>query len=145
MTISIQVVRLHPCAVIPSYATEGSVGLDLYSVQTLALSPGTLHLFPVGLIVILPANHEGQVRPRSGLARKGITLVNSPGTIDSDYRGEVKVMLRNDGAETYTVCEGDRIAQLVVAPVERAVIMEIARDQLPPTVRGGGGFGSTGR
>lgn len=132
----------------PAYASEGAAGLDLRAAvpegEAVVLAPGGRALIPTGLAIGLPADHEAQVRPRSGLALKaGVTCLNSPGTIDSDYRGEVGVILVNHGAEPFTVSRGDRIAQLVVAPVSRAVWDEV--ETLDDTARGAGGFGSTGR
>jgi dUTP pyrophosphatase len=130
---------------LPAPASAGSAGLDLRAAVTeeLALLPGERRLVPTGLILELPPGWEGQVRPRSGLAvRQGIGLLNSPGTIDSDYRGEVRVLLINLGTEPFVVRRGDRIAQLVVAPVAAVEIEEV--EALSPTARGDGGFGSTG-
>ncbi len=132
----------------PSYASDGAAGLDLRAAvpadAPLVLAPGARALAPTGFAIALPADHEAQVRPRSGLALKsGVTCLNSPGTIDCDYRGEVGVILVNHGAEPFTIRRGDRIAQLVVAPVSRAVWDEV--ETLDETARGVGGFGSTGR
>lgn len=132
----------------PAYASDGAAGLDLRAAvpdqAPLVLVPGARALVPTGFALALPADHEAQVRPRSGLALKaGVTCLNSPGTIDCDYRGEVGVILVNHGSEPFTVSRGDRIAQLVVAPVSRAVWDEVER--LDDTARGAGGFGSTGR
>jgi len=130
---------------LPAYETAGSAGLDLLAaVDTdLILQPGERTLVPSGIAIALPAGYEAQIRPRSGLAAKhGITLLNAPGTIDADYRGEIKVILANLGAEIFTVTRGMRIAQMVVAPVSRVVWS--AAEALDATVRGGGGFGSTG-
>jgi dUTP pyrophosphatase len=129
---------------LPSYASEGAAGLDLRAALTsrLVLGPGERALVPTGLRLAVPAGYEAQVRPRSGLAlRHGIVLPNSPGTIDSDYRGEVQVILWNAGPEPFAIARGDRIAQLVIAPVARVVLEEAALDETP---RGAGGFGSTG-
>ena len=129
---------------LPSYATEGAAGLDLRADVALALQPGARALVPTGLALAIPPGFEGQVRPRSGLAlRAGLTCLNSPGTIDSDYRGEVGVILVNLGQEPVAIARGDRIAQLVIAPVVRAGLLEGV--SLPPTGRGEGGFGHTGR
>jgi dUTP pyrophosphatase len=131
---------------LPARATEGSAGLDLRAAVAadVTIPPGGRALVPAGVALAIPEGFEGQVRPRSGLAlRHGVTCLNSPGTIDSDYRGEVCVILANLGAEPFTVRRGDRIAQLVVSPVSRAVPRLVA--ELPPTARGEGGFGSTGR
>ena len=132
----------------PHYATEGAAGLDLRAAvphdAPVTLAPGARALIPTGFALALPADHEAQVRPRSGLAlREGVTCLNTPGTIDCDYRGEVQVMLVNLGAEPAVVRRGERIAQMVVAPVSRAVFTEVAA--LDETARGAGGFGSTGR
>lgn len=129
---------------LPAYATEGSAGMDLRADIALLLGPGDRALVPTGLAIAVPAGHEAQVRPRSGLALKhGVTCLNSPGTIDSDYRGEVSVILANLGREPFPIARGDRIAQLVVAPVTRVELIEGI--SLPPTGRGEGGFGHTGR
>ncbi|CAH1661950.1 dUTP diphosphatase [Hyphomicrobiales bacterium] len=130
---------------LPAYETAGAAGLDLRAAigETLMLAPGERSLVPTGLALQLPDGFEGQVRPRSGLAVKhGVTVLNAPGTVDSDYRGEVKVPLINLGQEPFAIAHGDRIAQLVVAPVTRAVLTEVA--SLDATARGAGGFGSTG-
>jgi dUTP pyrophosphatase len=130
---------------LPSYATEGSAGLDLAAALTtpLTLEPGARALVPTGLKLALPPGHEGQVRPRSGLALKhGLSIPNAPGTIDSDYRGELQVILVNLGAAPVTIERGQRIAQLVVAPVTRARLVPVAA--LGRTSRGSGGFGHTG-
>ncbi len=130
---------------LPQKASAGSAGFDLRAAvdEPLSLGPGERDLVPTGLVLEIPCGWEGQVRPRSGLAlRYGITLVNSPGTIDSDYRGEVKVLLINLGADAVTVCRGDRIAQVVFAPVASVRLEEV--DRVDDTGRGSGGFGSTG-
>src|SRR5690606_19554303 len=132
---------------LPDYATAGSAGLDLRAAlpadSPQMLRPGERVLVPTGLVLAIPAGHEGQVRPRSGLALKhGITCLNAPGTIDSDYRGEVGVILANLGKEDFVIERGLRIAQLVIAPVTRALLRP--EGKLPPTGRGEGGFGSTG-
>jgi dUTP pyrophosphatase len=137
--------RLRPAALVPAYMTEGAAGMDLASAADAAitLAPGQRAVVPVGLALEIPPGYEGQVRPRSGLARKhGVTVVNAPGTIDSDYRGEVAVLLVNLGAEVHTILPGDRIAQLVIAPVMRVALQE--SDELTATGRGPGGFGHTG-
>ncbi len=129
---------------LPRYETAGAAGMDLRADEAFSLAPGERRLVPTGLAIALPPGHEGQVRARSGLAVKhGVGLVNAPGTIDSDYRGEVKVLLVNLGQAPVAVARGDRIAQLVVAPGARARI-ELA-DDLAGTGRGDGGFGSTGQ
>ena len=132
---------------LPDYASQGAAGLDLYAAingaSPLTLAPGARALVPTGLTMALPAGFEGQVRPRSGLAVKhGVTVLNAPGTIDADYRGEVMVALINLGDDPFTVERGMRIAQLVVAPVTRAALRQVT--DLDETARGGGGFGSTG-
>jgi len=132
---------------LPSYQSADAAGLDLMAAvlknAPMAVAPGECALVPTGLVVALPRGFEAQIRPRSGLAaRHGITVLNAPGTIDADYRGEVLVLLINLGAEPFTVTRGMRIAQLIVAPVVRASIEEVA--ELDPTARGLGGFGSTG-
>jgi dUTP pyrophosphatase len=130
---------------LPHYATAGSAGMDLLCAVTdlVTLAPGERRLLPTGLAIALPLGYEAQVRPRSGLALKqGLTVLNAPGTVDADYRGEVGVILVNLGQEPVTLRRGDRIAQLVVAPVSRARWQETAG--LTPSERGTGGFGSTG-
>lgn len=130
---------------VPVYATPGSAGIDLYAavVADTVLNPGERKLIPTGIRVAIPNGFEGQVRPRSGLALDyGIGMVNSPGTIDADYRGEIGVILINHGSEPYVVRRGDRIAQMIIAPVVRAELEVV--DSLPETNRGNGGFGHTG-
>jgi dUTP pyrophosphatase len=128
---------------LPAYATDGAAGMDLLAAAALTIPPGGRALVPTGLAVALPLGFELQVRPRSGLAlRHGITVLNAPGTVDEDYRGEVGVILLNTGAEPFAVARGDRVAQAVFAPVARAAWQEV--DALPDTARGGAGFGSTG-
>ncbi|HTY41646.1 MAG TPA: dUTP diphosphatase [Thermoanaerobaculia bacterium] len=131
---------------LPAYATPGAAGCDLRAAvaDPVTLAPGARALVPTGIAVAIPAGYEGQVRMRSGLAiRHGLTLLNGPGTIDSDYRGEIRVILANLGDEPVTLARGDRIAQLVLAPVARARLEAV--DALPATERHDGGFGSTGR
>ena len=129
---------------LPTYATDGAAGLDVTAAEELVLKPGERHAVATGFAIEIPHGYEVQVRPRSGLAFKnGITCLNTPGTIDSDYRGEVKVILVNLGQEPFEVRRGERIAQLVPAPVLRADFVEV--DALGETVRGSGGFGSTGQ
>jgi dUTP pyrophosphatase len=145
--LRVRVSRLAGCDDIPlpRYATRSAAGLDLPAAVEgeLVLEPGARVLVPTGLRIALPAGHEAQVRPRSGLAlRHGIVLPNAPGTIDADYRGEIQVILWNTGGEAFVVKRGDRIAQLVVAPVTRAAL--VAVDALDATPRGAGGFGHTG-
>lgn len=128
---------------LPVYATDGAAGMDVVAAEDVVIAPGGRHAVATGLAVAIPAGFEIQVRPRSGLALKhGITVPNTPGTIDSDYRGELKVILINHGAEAFAVRRGDRVAQLVLAPVTRASWVEVA--SLDETARGAGGFGSTG-
>jgi dUTP pyrophosphatase len=128
---------------LPAYATEGAAGMDVVSAEDVTLAPGSRHAVATGLSVAIPAGFEIQVRPRSGLALKhGISVPNSPGTVDSDYRGELKVILINLGAEPFSILRGDRVAQLVLAPVTRASWLKV--DELEETARGEGGFGSTG-
>lgn len=130
---------------LPAYQSDHAAGMDLCAAieADVAIAPGARALIPTGLAIALPDGYEAQVRPRSGLAvNYGIILVNSPGTIDADYRGEVKVIMANLGAEPFVVTRGARIAQLVVAPVTRAVWQET--EELPASMRGAGGFGSTG-
>jgi dUTP pyrophosphatase len=128
---------------LPAYATEGAAGMDVLAAEDVNLPPGARHAVATGLAVAIPAGYEIQVRPRSGLALKhGISVPNTPGTIDADYRGELKVILINHGAGPFEVRRGDRIAQLVLAPVTRATWFKV--DELDETARGEGGFGSTG-
>jgi dUTP pyrophosphatase len=141
--VKLEVQKLRPDAALPAYMSDGAAGLDLTAVEAQVLPPGGRALVATGIAIAVPPGYEAQVRPRSGLAvRHGVTCLNSPGTIDSDYRGEVKVLLVNHGAEPFAVSAGMRIAQLVVAPVARAEIALVAA--LSPTGRGAGGFGSTG-
>ena len=129
---------------LPAYATAGAAGMDVVAAEDVTLAPGARHAVATGFAIAIPDGYEVQVRPRSGLALKhGITCLNTPGTIDSDYRGEVKVILANLGSEPFAVVRGERIAQLVPAPVLRATLAEVA--DLDATTRGAGGFGSTGR
>lgn len=129
---------------LPSYASEGAAGLDVVAAEGLTLAPGERHAVSTGFAIAIPPGYEVQVRPRSGLALKhGITCLNTPGTIDEDYRGEVKVILANLGSEAFEVRRGERIAQLVPAPVLKASFREV--EALGETQRGVGGFGSTGR
>ena len=141
--MTIRFKKLRPDAVLPSYAHPGDAGMDVRSVEDLAIAPGARALVHTGLVMALPPGYEAQVRPRSGLALKhGITVLNTPGTIDAGYRGEVGVILANFGDETFSIAKGDRIAQIVVAPVTTAEIAEA--ETVDETDRGGGGFGSTG-
>ncbi|MEO0872370.1 MAG: dUTP diphosphatase [Pseudomonadota bacterium] len=128
---------------LPAYATHGAAGMDVVSAEDVTIEPGARHAVPTGLAMAIPAGFEIQVRPRSGLAFKhGITVPNTPGTIDSDYRGELKVLLINHGPESFSISRGDRVAQLVLAPVVQAAWDAV--DELDSTARGEGGFGSTG-
>jgi dUTP diphosphatase len=143
--ISLKIMRLPHGAdlPVPAYETDGAAGLDLRAAIALDLQSGERRLVPTGIVIAIPDGFEGQVRPRSGLAAKhGVTVLNAPGTIDSDYRGEVKVILINHGDEPVKIVRGDRIAQLIVAPVTRVGVDEVA--SLDSTVRGSGGFGSSG-
>jgi dUTP pyrophosphatase len=144
-TVHVSIQRLSTLADIPQYATSGAAGLDLPAAieKPLTLAAGSFALVPCGFAMALPAGFEAQVRPRSGLASKhGVTVLNSPGTIDSDYRGEVKVLLINHGRDPFTITPGMRIAQLVIAPVTRVELQETR--ELSETVRADGGFGHTG-
>ena len=128
---------------LPAYATGGAAGMDVLAAEDVTLAPGARHAVATGLALAIPPGYEIQVRPRSGLALKhGISVPNTPGTIDSDYRGELKVILINHGAEAFAIHRGDRVAQLVLAPVVQAAWEEVA--ELDDTARGAGGFGSTG-
>ncbi len=143
--MKVQILRLPNGAdlPLPSYATPGSAGMDLRSAESLTLKPGARALVCTGMAIALPENTEAQVRPRSGLAVKhGVTVLNAPGTIDSDYRGEIKVPLINLGTDDFVITRGDRIAQMVVAPVAQVMMTEVA--SLDETTRGLGGFGSSG-
>lgn len=147
MTVEVRIVRLaHGEGLAPpSVATDGAAGADLRAAvdAEVVIQPGHREAVPTGFVMEIPEGFEGQVRPRSGLAiRQGLTVVNAPGTIDSDYRGEVKVLLVNLGFEPVEISRGDRIAQLVIAPVTRAQFVEVG--ELAPSDRGAGGFGSTG-
>jgi dUTP pyrophosphatase len=142
----IQVKKLHPDSIIPEYMTELAAGMDICAFLDAAviIEPGQRCLIPTGLAFAIPVGYEVQVRPRSGLAIKhGIALVNSPGTIDADYRGEISIILINHGAENFTIHSGDRIAQIVVAPVCQAELIQVG--ELSETLRGAGGFGHTGK
>jgi len=143
--VDVQVKRLpHGAGLpLPAYATAGAAGMDVVSAETVTLAPGARHAVATGLALAIPPGYEIQVRPRSGLALKhGVSVPNTPGTIDSDYRGELKVILINLGDEPFAIQRGDRIAQLVLAPVVQAAWAEVA--DLDSTGRGEGGFGSTG-
>lgn len=143
--IAIELLRLPHGAdlPLPAYATDGAAGMDVVSALDVALAPGEWLAIPTGFAIAIPGGYEVQVRPRSGLAFKhGITVLNTPGTIDCDYRGEIKVILINHGHATFEIARGERIAQLVPAAVQRATVAEVAA--LTETARGSGGFGSTG-
>ena len=143
--IQVKIKKLHPQAVIPAYMTEHAAGLDLCTVieAPVVLAPGERTLLPTGLAMEIPPGFEGQVRPRSGLAlKKGVSLVNSPGTIDADYRGEIGIIIINHGVEPVEILPGDRVAQLIIAPVTQAILVEA--DDLNDSVRSSGGFGHTG-
>ena len=144
MTMTVSFKRISPDASLPSYARPGDAGMDLKSAEDAVIEPGARLLVHTGLAMALPEGYEAQVRPRSGLALKhGITVLNTPGTIDEGYRGEVGVILFNTGDTAFKIAKGDRIAQMVIAPVTRARIVET--DDLGSTERGAGGFGSTGK
>ena len=135
--------KVHPEAVLPAYAHASDAGMDVRSIEDVVIPAGGRALVHTGLVMLLPPGYEAQVRPRSGLALKhGITVLNTPGTIDSGYRGEVGVILANFGGEGFAVAKGDKIAQIVVAPVTQAAIEEAY--EIDETDRGAGGFGSTG-
>lgn len=143
--INIRIKRLEHGAglALPVYATKGAAGMDVVAAEDLDLMPGQRHAVATGFAIAIPTGYEVQVRPRSGLALKhGISVPNTPGTIDSDYRGEVKVIMINHGDSAFPIRRGERIAQLVVAPVQHADFIEV--DELDDTERGAGGFGSTG-
>ena len=147
LTVSFRRLPHNPDLPLPAYATPGAAGLDLCAAvpadDPLILPSGERALIPTGLAMALPPGYEAQVRPRSGLALKhGITVLNSPGTIDCDYRGEIGIILLNTGKAPFTITRGERIAQMVIASVAQAQFIEVA--DLPETGRGGGGFGSTG-
>ena len=141
--MTVKVLRSDPEAQLPAYAHPGDAGMDVRSIEELTLAPGARALVHTGLVLMLPPDAEAQVRPRSGLALKhGVTVLNTPGTIDAGYRGEVGVILVNLGTEPFTVEKGMKIAQIVVSPVAQAEIVEVA--SVDETDRGAGGFGSTG-
>lgn len=144
-TVSVRIRRLPhgEDLALPAYATSGAAGMDVLAAEDVTIAAGARHAVATGLAVAIPLGYEIQVRPRSGLALKhGITVPNTPGTIDSDYRGELKVILINHGSEPFAIARGDRVAQLVLAPVTQAAWEEV--DELDRTERGAGGFGSTG-
>lgn len=141
--MNLRFMRVHPAAVMPRYAHEDDAGMDLCACEAAVIPPGGRALVRTGWVIALPPGWEGQVRPRSGLAlRAGVTVLNSPGTIDAGYRGELCVILANFGGSPFSVAPGDRIAQLVPAPVSRLEPVEV--ESVDSTARGGGGFGSTG-
>lgn len=145
-TVDVQVKRLpHGEGLdLPGYATAGAAGMDVLSAEDISLEPGMRHAVATGLAMAIPAGYEIQVRPRSGLAYKfGVTVPNTPGTIDSDYRGELKILMINHGTDAFPIKRGERVAQLVLAPVTQAAWQEVG--ELDETGRGAGGFGSTGR
>ncbi len=144
--VKVLVKKLNSKVKIPEYKTTGSSGMDLMAFidKEIRISPNSLKIIPTGLSIAIPEDLEIQIRPRSGLAAKSmISVLNTPGTIDSDYRGELKIILFNHGNEDFIVNNGDRVAQMVLAPVIKMDLKEV--DELPKTVRGGGGFGSTGK
>ena len=144
--VKVLVKKLNSKVKIPEYKTTGSSGMDLMAFidKEIRISPNSLKIIPTGLSIAIPEDLEIQIRPRSGLAAKSmISVLNTPGTIDSDYRGELKIILFNHGNEDFIVNNGDRVAQIVLAPVIKMDHEEV--DELPKTVRGGGGFGSTGK
>lgn len=146
VTLHIKRLKTESTNPLPAYMTPHAAGMDLYAdiKGELRLAPGERALVGTGIAIALPEGYEAQVRPRSGLAlRHGITMLNSPGTIDADYRGEIGVIVVNHGSEPFTIRSGERIAQLVVAPVVRAQLIQV--DELSETDRGAGGFGHTGR
>ena len=144
--IKVLVKKLNPKAELPKYKTEGSSGMDLMAIieNPITIKPQNSALIATGLSIAIPEDTEVQIRPRSGLAAKSnISILNTPGTIDSDYRGEIKIILFNHGKEEFTVNNNDRIAQMILMPVLKAEFEEV--EELPKTVRGSGGFGSTGK
>ena len=144
--VKVLIKRLDPLVKLPSYKTEGASGMDLMAFikEPINISPNSSYLVPTGLSVAISENYEIQIRPRSGLAAKNnISVLNTPGTIDSDYRGEIKVILYNHGKEDFLINNKDRIAQMVLTPVIKMNFEET--DELPETIRGEGGFGSTGK
>ena len=144
--VKILVKKLNSRVKLPSYKTKGSSGMDLMAFlnEPVSINPQTSKLIPTGISIAIPENTEVQIRPRSGLAAKNnISILNTPGTIDSDYRGELKVILYNHGDKEFIVKNGDRIAQMVLVPIIKATFVEV--ESLPETIRGEGGFGSTGK
>ena len=144
--VKVQIKKLDPNAKIPEYKTAGASGVDIMALleKKITLDPGESQIIPTGLSIAIPEDLEAQIRPRSGLAAKSnISVLNTPGTIDSDYRGEIKVILINLGNETFTVKNGDRIAQMILTPIMKFKFEEV--NKLDDTIRGSGGFGSTGK
>lgn len=144
--VKVLIKKLDPLVKLPEYKTSGASGLDLmaFTKEPIEIKPKTSSLIPTGLSVAFSENYEIQIRPRSGLAaKKNITVLNTPGTIDSDYRGEIKVIIYNHGDENFLVNNGDRIAQMILAPVVKMELEEV--NNLPESIRGKGGFGSTGK
>ena len=144
--VKVLIKKLDPSVKLPEYKTSGASGLDLMAFikEPIEIKPKTSYLIPTGLSVAFSENYEIQIRPRSGLAaKKNITVLNTPGTIDSDYRGEIKVIIFNHGDENFLVNNGDRIAQMILTPVLKIEFEEV--NELPETIRGSGGFGSTGK
>ena len=144
--VKVLVKRLNSKVKIPEYKTSGSSGMDLMAFvgNSIKIAPNTLELIPTGLTIAIPEDLEIQIRPRSGLAAKSsVSVLNTPGTIDSDYRGDIKIILFNHGNKDFIVNNNDRIAQMVLTPVIKMELKEV--DQLPETIRGSGGFGSTGK
>ena len=144
--VKVLIKKLNPKAKLPSYKTSGSSGMDLMALidNTLTIKPNQSVLVPTGLSIAIPDDTEVQIRPRSGLAAKSnISVLNTPGTIDSDYRGELKIILINHGKEDFLINNGDRIAQMILMPVLKIEFEEV--EDLPETIRGSGGFGSTGK
>jgi len=142
--VKLLIKKLHKNIILPEYKTDGSSGMDLMAnvEQTVKILPGEKKIISTGIMVAIPEQYEIQIRPRSGLAAKnGISILNTPGTIDSDYRGEIKVILINLGKYTFEIKKNDRIAQMIVCPIIKAELKEV--ESLPETIRGGGGFGST--
>ena len=142
--VKLLIKKLHKNIILPEYKTDGSSGMDLMAnvEQTVKILPGEKKIISTGIMVAIPEQYEIQIRPRSGLAAKnGISVLNTPGTIDSDYRGEIKVILINLGKDIFEINKNDRIAQMIVCPIIKAELKEV--ESLPETIRGGGGFGST--
>ena len=142
--VKLLIKKLHKNIILPEYKTDGSSGMDLMAnvEQTVKILPGEKKIISTGIMVAIPEQYEIQIRPRSGLAAKnGISILNTPGTIDSDYRGEIKVILINLGKDTFEINKNDRIAQMIICPIIKVELKEV--ESLPETIRGGGGFGST--